>query len=116
MLRLRSEREDGAEERVELAMDEQELGKLAKAGGFWSYAAGVAYVFCTEFQVKGLEVENFKTTLPLKKGLSSSAAFCVLLARCFNRCYDLKLTKRGEMQTAYAVSYTHLTLPTIREV
>jgi len=101
VLRLRSVREDGAEERVELAMDEQELGKLAKAGGFWSYAAGVAYVFCTEFQVKGLEVENFKTTLPLKKGLSSSAAFCVLLARCFNRCYDLKLTKRGEMQTAY---------------
>eukprot|EP00890_Picochlorum_soloecismus_P002113 jgi/Picsp_1/2902/NSC_01127-R1_galactokinase len=101
VLRLRSVREDGAEEKAELAMDEEVLGTLAKAGGFWSYAAGVAYIFCTEFQVEGLEVDNFKTTLPLKKGLSSSAAFCVLLARCFNICYDLKLTKRGEMQTAY---------------
>jgi hypothetical protein len=101
VLRLRSVREDGAEERTEFAMDEEVLGKMAKAGGFWSYAAGVAYIFCTEFQVEGLEVDNFKTTLPLKKGLSSSAAFCVLLARCFNKCYDLKLTIRGEMQTAY---------------
>ena len=42
-----------------------------------------------------------RTTLPLKKGLSSSAALCVLVARAFNRAYGLGLTTRGEMQYAY---------------
>ena len=41
------------------------------------------------------------TDLPIKKGLSSSAAICVLTARAFNRVYDLKLTVRGEMELAY---------------
>jgi UTP-glucose-1-phosphate uridylyltransferase len=37
----------------------------------------------------------------VKKGLSSSAAICVLVARAFNHIYDLKLTVRGEMELAY---------------
>jgi len=37
----------------------------------------------------------------VKKGLSSSAAICVLTARAFNRIYDLKMTIRGEMELAY---------------
>ena len=37
----------------------------------------------------------------MKKGLSSSAAICVLAARAFNRVYDLKMTVRGEMELAY---------------
>jgi len=39
--------------------------------------------------------------LPIRKGLSSSAAVCVLTARAFNHLYDLKLTIRGEMELAY---------------
>ena len=35
----------------------------------------------------GLVLNNYKTTLPIKKGLSSSAAVCVLTARAFNRLY-----------------------------
>ena len=46
-------------------------------------------------------INNYKTDLPVKKGLSSSAAICVLTARAFNRVYDLKLTVRGEMELAY---------------
>jgi UTP-glucose-1-phosphate uridylyltransferase/mevalonate kinase len=46
-------------------------------------------------------IDNFKTDLPIKKGLSSSAAICVLTARAFNRIYDLKMTTRGEMEMAY---------------
>ena len=34
----------------------------------------------------------------MKKGLSSSAAVTVLVARAFNRVYDIKLTVRGEME------------------
>ena len=44
---------------------------------------------------------RYRTDLPVKKGLSSSAAVCVLAARAFNRLYELKMTTRGEMESAY---------------
>jgi UTP-glucose-1-phosphate uridylyltransferase/mevalonate kinase len=56
--------------------------------------------------VQGLEIDNTRSDLPIKKGLSSSAAVCVLVARAFNRTYDLKLTVRGEMELAYAGEIT----------
>ena len=86
---------------VEIPMEPQALLKVAQEGGFWSYAAGVAYQVLTNYHIRGLVINNYKTDLPLKKGLSSSAAICVLTARAFNRVYDLKLTVRGEMELAY---------------
>ena len=53
------------------------------------------------YQIQGLVIDNYKTDLPVKKGLSSSAAVTVLVARAFNRVYDIKLTVRGEMELAY---------------
>jgi UTP-glucose-1-phosphate uridylyltransferase/mevalonate kinase len=85
----------------EIPMEPQALMKEAQQGGFWSYIAGVAYQALTNYHVRGLVVDNFKTDLPIRKGLSSSAAICVLAARAFNRVYDLKLTVRGEMEMAY---------------
>jgi UTP-glucose-1-phosphate uridylyltransferase/mevalonate kinase len=85
----------------ELPMLPQALLEEAGRGGFWSYVAGVAYQVLTNYHVRGLVINNYKTDLPLKKGLSSSAAICVLTARAFNRTYDLKLTIRGEMELAY---------------
>ncbi len=81
-----------------------ELGALqaeAESGGFFSYAAGVAFQILTHNRVQGIEIDNYETDLPLKKGLSSSAALCVLVARAFNVVYDLKMTTRGEMEYAY---------------
>ena len=86
---------------VEIPMDLQMLLKVAQEGGFWSYTAGVAFQVLTNYHVRGLVIKNYKTDLPIKKGLSSSAAMCVLAARAFNRIYDLKLTVRGEMELAY---------------
>ena len=86
----------------------------------------------------GIRLENYKTTLPIKKGLSSSAAVCVLVARAFSRALRLRLTPLQEARLAFSgeretpsrcgrmdqagcafgpgrlvtVSYTHLTLPT----
>jgi UTP-glucose-1-phosphate uridylyltransferase/mevalonate kinase len=82
-------------------MEGESLLALAKAGGFWSYAAGVAYQALTHYHVGGIEIDNYSSDLPVKKGLSSSAALCVLTARAFNKAYDLKLTVRGEMDLAY---------------
>lgn len=86
---------------VEIPMEPKRLIEEAQKGGFWSYIAGVAYQALTHYHVGGLVVDNYKTDLPIKKGLSSSAAICVLVARAFNRVYDLKLTIRGEMEMAY---------------
>ncbi len=85
----------------EIPMDPRFLLEEAQGGGYWSYVAGVAYQIQTHYHVRGLKIDNFKTDLPVKKGLSSSAAICVLTARAFNRIYDLKLTTRGEMELAY---------------
>lgn len=85
----------------EIPMEPNALLEEAQKGGFWSYIAGVAYQVLTNYHVRGLVINNYKTDLPVKKGLSSSAAICVLAARAFNRIYDLKLTIRGEMELAY---------------
>jgi UTP-glucose-1-phosphate uridylyltransferase/mevalonate kinase len=85
----------------EIPMEPRPLLEAAQGGGFWSYAAGVAYQILTHYHVRGLVINNYLTDLPMKKGLSSSAAICVLTARAFNRIYDLKMTTRGEMELAY---------------
>ena len=85
----------------EIPMQAKSLLEEAQSGGFWSYIAGVAYQALVNYHVRGLVIDNYKTDLPVKKGLSSSAAICVLAARAFNRVYDLKLTIRGEMELAY---------------
>jgi len=85
----------------EIPMEPGALLAEAQRGGFWSYIAGVAYQILTHYHVRGLVIDNYKTDMPMKKGLSSSAAICVLTARAFNRVYDLKMTIRGEMELAY---------------
>ncbi len=85
----------------EIPMEPKALLDEAQGGGYWSYIAGVAYQILTHHHVRGLVINNYRTDLPIKKGLSSSAAICVLTARAFNRIYDLKMTTRGEMELAY---------------
>jgi len=85
----------------EVPMRPETLMEEAQKGGFFSYVAGVAYQVLTNYHVRGLVINNYKTDMPIKKGLSSSAAICVLTARAFNRIYDLKMTVRGEMELAY---------------
>jgi UTP-glucose-1-phosphate uridylyltransferase/mevalonate kinase len=99
---LRSTLPDGSRtETFELPMQSSALLEEAEKGGFFSYAAGVAYMMLTYYHIDGIEIDNYRTTMPVKKGLSSSAALCVLVARAFNRAYDLKLTTRAEMEIAY---------------
>ena len=99
---LTSTLNDGVREgpfKIEMRSDA--LLEQAQKGGFFSYACGVAYQVLTHYHVRGLEIDNYLTDIPIQKGLSSSAAICVLVARAFNRVYDLKMTVRGEMEYAY---------------
>jgi hypothetical protein len=87
---------------VEIPMDSAALRAEAERGGFFSYIAGVAgHVLDGHPGIGGLTIDNYLTDLPVRKGLSSSAAICVLAARAFNRIYDLGLDIRAEMEIAY---------------
>lgn len=82
-------------------MDMVKLREAAKEGGFFSYVAGVASYMCEWYHVGGLHLEITKMDLPIKSGLSSSAAICVMVAKAFNRLYELHLNTLGIMNMAY---------------
>lgn len=92
---------DGERQEFQLDMRPELLLEEARKGGLFSYVAGVAYEILTHYSVSGLVIDNYRTDLPIKKGLSSSAAVSVLVVRAFNLMYDLKMTVRGEMEYAY---------------
>ena len=82
-------------------MDESELKRVAKSGSFFCYCAGVASYMLEWYKVGGVRIRITSMTLPMKSGLSSSAAICVLVARAFNLLYNLNLNTLGEMNIAY---------------
>ncbi|MBQ7565210.1 MAG: hypothetical protein IJT16_14635 [Lachnospiraceae bacterium] len=82
-------------------MDFKKLRETAKEGGYFSYVAGVASYIDEWYRVDGVTIEITDMTLPMKSGLSSSAAICVLVARAFNELYDLQLNTLGIMNIAY---------------
>ena len=82
-------------------MDEAELKHIAKSGSFICYCAGVASYMLEWYKVGGVRIRITSMTLPMKSGLSSSAAICVLVARAFNVLYNLNLNTLGEMNIAY---------------
>lgn len=85
----------------ECEMDTDKLKKTASEGGFFSYVAGVASYANEYYKVKGLHITITKMDMPIKSGLSSSAAICVLVARAFNQLYHLHCNTMGEMFMAY---------------
>ena len=105
--------------------DPESLREEARAGGFWSHVAGTVWTLLRSEEHRdpvsgapirarvaeglrrlpagtGIRLENYKTTLPIKKGLSSSAAVCVLVARAFSRLLRLSLTPLQEAQLAFS--------------
>ena len=90
-------------ERLEFScdMDYEELKKNAEENSFFCYMCGVAAYLYDHYKLGGARIEITEITLPIKKGLSSSAAICVLVARTFNYLYRLHFSTNGEMQIAY---------------
>jgi len=85
----------------ESIMQTDELKKTAASGSYFAYVAGVASYICENYRVGGLKITITKMTLPVKSGLSSSAAICVLVARAFNLIYSLNMNTMGEMTVAF---------------
>lgn len=92
---------DLGEETFRCEMETETLRRTANEGGYFSYVAGVASYVNECYSVGGLRIHITRQTLPMKSGLSSSAAICVLTARGFNQIYKLKLNTLGEMNIAF---------------
>ena len=88
-------------EHWECEMESHRLLEMAQTGGYFSYVAGVASYINDNYRVGGVKITVYKQDLPIKSGLSSSAAICVLVARAFNQLYHLKMNVKGEMQAAF---------------
>ncbi len=92
---------DFSAESWECEMDTASLLLAAQQGGYYSYVAGVASYINDNYRVGGVKITIEKQDLPIKSGLSSSAAICVLVARAFNQLYQLHMNVKGEMQAAF---------------
>lgn len=86
----------------------------AHKGGFFSYIAGTAAAIISDDKcfnkieklkidksIHGVYIDNYLTTLPMKKGLSSSAAICTLVVQSFNSIYSLELSIEEIMDLSY---------------
>ena len=98
-----------------LPLELDQLLEAAKNGGFFSYIAGTTAIVLQSEKYKfkqmpnreqpaGLLINNYLTTLPMRKGLSSSAAVCVLVATAFSRLFDLRFSQEEIMEIAFQVS------------
>lgn len=83
------------------SMNTEKLKEIAHSESFFSYCAGVASYMLEWYNVGGVRITLTSMTLPMKSGLSSSAAICVLVTRAFNELYNLNLSTLGEMNIAY---------------
>jgi mevalonate kinase len=84
-----------------IAATAADLAEAARGADFFSYAAGVAAELVEHHGLGGLRL-RVAGDLPVRKGLSSSAAICVLVARAYAAVYGLALSPRDEMALAYA--------------
>ena len=82
-------------------MNISKLRETAQKGSFFSYVSGVASYICEWYHTGGVEITITSMNLPIKSGLSSSAAICVLVAKAFNELYALHLNTLGIMNIAY---------------
>lgn len=98
---IRSFNEKGESVSFSCKMDSKTLREKAAEQHYFCYACGVAAYLMEHYQIGGISIKVSRVTLPIKKGLSSSAAICVLVARAFNEVYRLKMSVNGEMQAAY---------------
>ena len=92
---------DGNKISFRCPMHTKELKKQAEEPMLFSYCCGVAAYMRENYHVGGVKITVTRVNLPMKKGLSSSAAICCLVAKAFNELYGLHISTRGIMQVAY---------------
>jgi len=96
-------RTSGRRRQMNCTWQRETLSQAAKdRDEFFRYAAGVAYQMSSQPGVTGgLDLRIAAMDLPLRKGVSSSAAVCILVAQAFNQVYKLGLFPHELMEIAY---------------
>lgn len=87
----------------ECRMSENDLKEGADSKLFYSYMCGTLLYIIRNYKNKvgGLYLEIEKMDLPIQKGLSSSAAICITIAKQMDRLYNLNLTNDDIVKIAY---------------
>lgn len=88
-------------QKFECEISEKALKKEAENNTFFSYMCGTILYLIRNYEVAGLEIEIEKMDLPIQKGLSSSAAICMTIAKAYNQLYHLKLSDQEIKNIAY---------------
>ncbi len=86
---------------LRLVADSESLPAIAASESFFSYAAATFAELRERYGLDGLRL-TVRSNLPVRSGLSSSAAICVLVARAASHVYGLGLSIEREMEIAYA--------------
>ena len=86
---------------IKIKMSAKELDMFATNNSYYLYVCEVVKYMLKKYNVSGIDINITKCTLPEKKGLSSSAAICILICRAFNKLYNLDLSIEDEMNIAY---------------
>ncbi len=85
----------------DVPLEPDRLKQVAQSGSFFAHCAGTASYMLEHYPVGGVRLHLTDMSLPLKKGLSSSAAICVTVARAFNLLYRLGMSVADEMEAAF---------------
>jgi len=96
-------RPTGRTRQMSCPWDSDALLSIAKnETDFFRYCAGVAHVVLKKLNISnGVHIRIKTISLPLKKGVSSSAAVCILVAKAFDAIYKLRLLPHELMELAY---------------
>jgi len=101
-------RPSGRRRQMSCPWDPQTLLEAARdREEFFCYCAGVAYEMATNETVTklgrsgGIDLRIVSMDLPLRKGVSSSAAVCILVAKAFDEVYGLGMFPHELMEIAY---------------
>ena len=84
-----------------IPFEARRLEEVARSDSFFAHCAGSASYMLEHYPVGGVHLHLTDMPLPLKKGLSSSAAICVTVVRAFNLLYRLGLSTADEMEAAF---------------
>lgn len=82
-------------------ISENKIQEEAESNGFFSYMCGTILYLIRNYKVSGIEIEIEKMDLPIGKGLSSSAAICLTVAKAYNELYGLNLSDEEIKNIAY---------------
>jgi galactokinase len=95
---------EGQVHEIELTIDTLAT-RASLRDNYFAYVDGTAACFLRRYPWKSEDsilIDNFEMTLPQKKGLSSSAAVCVMVVRCFSIVtFGKSLSPEEEMELAF---------------